>query len=336
MGPAPRVAPVASLPRRERPFWSVLIPCYNHAELLPAVLESVLAQDPGPESMQIEVVDDASSVGDAESVVRSVGGGRVGYFRQPRNVGAAANFTTCARRSTGHWVHVLHADDMVLPGFYRTYRDCIQDRGDLVMVGGNSTVIDADGKPRWPSPKVETGDGLLVDPAVTIATVNPLRCVSAVIARSAYEKWGAFRSELIHANDWELWTRMASHGPVGWVEQPLGLYREHDLSDSARLHRSTGYISDCLRAVDLMTTYFPSIDAARVRRMARRNVCEYALSVGNGALSQGHPLLAAQHALRIAVIDVSRDVRNQTGRLLWGAIRSMVANGAGLKPTANR
>lgn len=40
-----------------RPLWSVMIPTYNCASYLRETLASVLAQDPGPDLMQIAVVD---------------------------------------------------------------------------------------------------------------------------------------------------------------------------------------------------------------------------------------------------------------------------------------
>jgi|SRR5581483_9724411 len=46
-----------------RPLWSVLIPTYNCANYLRETLASVLAQDPGPAVMQIQVVDDCSTLG---------------------------------------------------------------------------------------------------------------------------------------------------------------------------------------------------------------------------------------------------------------------------------
>ena len=49
--------------RADRPTWSVMIPTYNCAPFLRAALRSVLEQDPGPDSMQIEVVDDCSQAG---------------------------------------------------------------------------------------------------------------------------------------------------------------------------------------------------------------------------------------------------------------------------------
>src|SRR5690242_19953848 len=101
-----------------RPLWSIMIPTFNNAGHLRAALRSVLAQDAGPEVMQIEVVDDASD-DDTSKVVQETGQGRVSYYRQDRNVGHIANFQSCLRRSTGRLVHLLHGDDAVLPGFYQ-------------------------------------------------------------------------------------------------------------------------------------------------------------------------------------------------------------------------
>ena len=47
-----------------------MIPAYNRTQYLEKTLTSVLSQDPGAEEMQIEVVDDASTVDDPEPLVR--------------------------------------------------------------------------------------------------------------------------------------------------------------------------------------------------------------------------------------------------------------------------
>ncbi|CAN5247991.1 hypothetical protein BH24GEM2_BH24GEM2_01670 [soil metagenome] len=81
-----------------------MIPTYNCAAYLRVTLQSVLIQDPGPGRMQIEVVDDHSTRDDPEPVVRDVGQGRVGFFRQPYNAGHVASFNTCLQRSRGHLI----------------------------------------------------------------------------------------------------------------------------------------------------------------------------------------------------------------------------------------
>src|SRR6266700_4385331 len=113
--PAIRVLPVGD----GRPFWSVMIPTYNpRADYLEDTLHSVLQQDPGPEQMQIEVIDDRSTDDLAAQTVRRVGSGRVSFHAEPQNRGLAGTWNRCIERARGHWVHILHQDDIVLPGFY--------------------------------------------------------------------------------------------------------------------------------------------------------------------------------------------------------------------------
>ncbi len=88
IGP-PQISPVVGA---VRPTWSVMIPTYECANYLEHTLRSVLAQDPGPEIMQIEVVDDHSVGDDPSAVVGDLGGDRVSFFRQSRNVWCAARF----------------------------------------------------------------------------------------------------------------------------------------------------------------------------------------------------------------------------------------------------
>ena len=121
-----RIEPVDSA--LARPVWSVMIPTYHCARYLGETLRSVLAQDPGPDAMQIEVVDDHSTQDDPESVVREVGRGRVGFFRQPANVGITRNFATCITRSRGRLVHLLHGDDTGRRGLLCQPAACVRRR----------------------------------------------------------------------------------------------------------------------------------------------------------------------------------------------------------------
>ena len=93
-----RIGPVGA---SARPLWSVMIPTYDCA---PTCADARIraGAGPGPELMQIEVVDDASS-DRPRRWSRSSARGRVGFFRQPRNVGHVANFNTCLRARAGGW-----------------------------------------------------------------------------------------------------------------------------------------------------------------------------------------------------------------------------------------
>lgn len=95
----PRIEPVTEGLHRRR--WSVMIPTYNRTKYLSQTLTSVLEQDLEPDVMQIEVIDNCSTEADIEAEISNLSShNRVSFYRQPRNVGLVANFTTCIQRST--------------------------------------------------------------------------------------------------------------------------------------------------------------------------------------------------------------------------------------------
>ena len=128
-----------------RPRWSVMVPTYRCARYLRETLASVVAQAPGADEMQIEVVDDCSD-DEPEAVVAEFGG-RVEFFRQPRNVGHVANFNTCLERARGELVHLLHGDDAVRHGFYAALGRPLEEHPEVGAVFCRYLAVDEHG--RW-------------------------------------------------------------------------------------------------------------------------------------------------------------------------------------------
>jgi GT2 family glycosyltransferase len=220
----------------QRPFWSVMIPTYNCAGYLRRTLRSVLVQDPGAEEMQVEVVDDCSTKDDPEAVVRELGHGRVHFYRNPANQGATQTFNTCIERARGHWVHILHGDDMVLPGFYSAYRGLIAGNAGLSLVTGR--VVRIDEHDRWlsvgglmPPPD----NPLVPDFLARQAVKNHVSFPSAVVARSTYETIGGFSTYFSHVADMDMWFRAGQVGQVAASCRALSCYRIHSGSDTSRL-----------------------------------------------------------------------------------------------------
>ncbi|WP_225975138.1 glycosyltransferase family 2 protein [Anseongella ginsenosidimutans] len=203
-----------------RPRWSVMIPAYNCIGYLQTALESVLIQDPGPEIMQIEVVDDHSTDGDVRALVARVGKGRVGYYRQPYNRGSLRNFETCLNRSKGHLVHLLHGDDAVLPGFYRVTGALFDAHPQVGAAFTSHIVIDECGNQVYSRQSLMDKPGVLSDWLSTIARRQRLQPPAIVVKRLVYEHLGGFFA--FHFNeDWEMWVRIAAHYPVAY--SPSGL-----------------------------------------------------------------------------------------------------------------
>ncbi|TCS90120.1 glycosyltransferase involved in cell wall biosynthesis [Anseongella ginsenosidimutans] len=252
-----------------RPRWSVMIPAYNCIGYLQTALESVLIQDPGPEIMQIEVVDDHSTDGDVRALVARVGKGRVGYYRQPYNRGSLRNFETCLNRSKGHLVHLLHGDDAVLPGFYRVTGALFDAHPQVGAAFTSHIVIDECGNQVYSRQSLMDKPGVLSDWLSTIARRQRLQPPAIVVKRLVYEHLGGFFA--FHFNeDWEMWVRIAAHYPVAYSPERLARYRYHTNNITTRSFLSGQNILDIYKAIDIIQHYLPPEKRKSYKRSARK------------------------------------------------------------------
>ena len=169
---------------QSRPLWSVMIPTYNCAHYLRETLVSVLAQDPGPDIMQIEVVDDCSTRDDPEKVVSEVGQNRVKFYRQPQNVGYIRNFETCLRRSRGRLVHLLHGDDYVRDGFYSRLQRAFHESPQIGAAYCRHIVADEQGHWQRISELEQPESGILINSLERIVVRNPIQTPSVHLLAS--------------------------------------------------------------------------------------------------------------------------------------------------------
>lgn len=296
------IAPVGG--GEPRPFWSVMIPTYDSGPYLRRTLKSVLAQAPGPERMQIEVVDDCSTRDDPESVVREVGGERVGFFRRPSNGGHVATFNECLARSRGDWVHVLHGDDQVRPGFYAAMERGISASADIGAAFCRHITMDE--RDHWgvvgPLLRAESGvlDGWLDE----IAAGQRLQAVAVVVRRSVYEALGGYDRRIhYYGEDWEMWVRIAAHYPVWYETEPLALYRTHTDSLTGRSSRTGANIRDIAQAIEINRRVLPPAREAQITRQARVHNALAALRRAHRMLWADDfraPLYQLREALRLA------------------------------------
>ncbi len=250
-----------------KPLWSVMIPTYDCARYLRETLESVLSQDPGPEQMQIEVVDDCSS-DEPERVVGELGSGRVGFFRQPRNVGHIRNFNTCIERSRGHLVHLLHGDDTVRPGFYATMAAPFARHPEIGAAFCRYISIDARGNWHTIAPLEQEEPGILPGWLEKIAVGQRLQPPTIVVRRDVYERIGGFDARAGQmGEDWEMWVRIAASYPVWYEPEPLACYRVHgaSLTDAISARQ---YLRELRQVVELNRRVLPPDRADELSRRA--------------------------------------------------------------------
>lgn len=290
----------------KRPFWSVMIPVYNCGKYLEYTLQHVLTQDPGVEEMQIEVVDDASTDVDVSALVSRIGKGRVLYFRQPGNVGSLWNFHTCIERARGTWVHILHGDDLVLPGFYDRMRRLVTKFPSLGAAFCRYSYIDEKGRVLYCHEPEMDREGILEDWTVKLAQRQRIQYAAMVVRREAYEKLGSFYG-VEYGEDWEMWMRIAARFDTGYVPEVLASYRKHARSISGQSFVTGRNMVSLDWVMRRIRTYLPEPQREGVWRASRRFYAHYAMRVASSLWSRFKDRRAAE-AQAAAAWRMSRDV----------------------------
>jgi glycosyltransferase involved in cell wall biosynthesis len=319
-----------------RPLWSVMIPVYNCLSYLRETLESVLAQDAGPQHMQIVVVDDYSTDGDVGALVQELGHGRVEYFRQPKNRGSLRNFETCLNLSVGQWVHILHGDDKVMPGFYAEIEmlfHCYPESGaaftNLAHIKSNSEVI-------YESDELLDKPGILTDFLVRNAERLLVQPPAIVVKRAVYEQVGSFYG-VHYGEDWEMWTRIAAHFPVAYSPKCLANYRYYTNDSITQRSIINGQnVRDIIKIIDTMQGYLPPAQREHVKKVARREYALYCVSLAytlsrtnwTAAMIQARGALELSNDLRVYKLFAKYFVSGVLGYTkLRRRIRKLLATG---------
>ena len=267
----PVITPVS--PEEKRPLWSVVIPTYNCMEWLRQTLESVLVQDPGPDKMQIEVVDDCSTDGDVGALVQEIGKGRIGFFRGENNRGSLRNFETCLNRSKGYLVHLLHGDDLVLNGFYQEVEKLFLQFPHAGAAFTRYAYIDDKNEITPPGKELLSEPGIIGDFLLQIAQKQLLQAAAMVVRRSVYEHLGSFFA-VHYGEDWEMWTRIAAHYPVAYSPTCLALYRGgqgHSASITSNSLKTGQNIRDITKVIEIVQNYLPKEKRKSLKKIAVKN-----------------------------------------------------------------
>ena len=238
------------------PFWSVMMPVYRpDAHYFRLALEGLLQQDEGLERMQIEVVDDCSPDGDVERLVREIGGNRVAFSQTPQNLGLAGCWNTCIDRARGKWVHLLHQDDLVLPGFYKALAKVDASPENVGAAFCRHAWCDGDGKRSRVSQLHLEHAGILNEFMNLIASQQRIQTPSVVVRRQVYEQLGGFRIDLGYTLDWEMWQRIGSKYPIWFEPEIRAVYREHRGAETSRIRRSVGFGREYLKIFGIVGGY---------------------------------------------------------------------------------
>ena len=135
------------------PFFSVVVPVYNRAQVLARTLRSILAQS--EQDFEIIVVDDGST-DDPQRVMNAIADPRIRLVRRENGGGGAAR-NTGIDLARGRFIAPLDSDDEFLPHHLETMRGLLQDTTDTVGYG--RVLVDRGGSRIFVKPPRAIGPG---------------------------------------------------------------------------------------------------------------------------------------------------------------------------------
>jgi UDP-galactopyranose mutase len=229
---------------------SIMVPTFNCAAYLRRTLESLKAQGQVLAGAQIEVIDDCSTKDDPESVVREVWGDRVTFYRHPANGGLVRNFNSCIERAQRPWVHILHGDDLVLPGAYEEFTRCAALAPEVAAVYARSVIIDENDLWIGYSQVLGAGERGTLEYSPKAWVRNPVFCPGVLISKRAVTAAGMFSSDFSHAADWDLWWRIARSCRVAYSNRCIAGYRVFSGNHSSGLKRTAKNIGEYVQHLD--------------------------------------------------------------------------------------
>jgi GT2 family glycosyltransferase len=314
VGSAPAVIPAVPA-SFERPFLSVMIPTWRpHPAYLECAIRSVLAQLEAGQKIQLALIDDCSTDFDPHTFVERFDAGAVSVHRHARHLGLAGNWNACLAEARGRWVHLLHQDDFILPGFYKELLRGIDHEPKVSAAFCASHLADDTGI-RWTPRLVPMATpGILDDWLRHVFVRLSIQCSAIVVRREVYEALGGFDPDFSYALDWDMWKRIAAQYPIWYHPEPLACYRMHPASETARQRQGGNHLAEIFRSIDRSGALLPPVVAARVARRARSHYAVFAIENALAVIRSARDLKAALRHLRIA----------RQGSSIWALIAALV------------
>ena len=300
----PLIPPVSETGDK-RPFWSVVIPAYQRTDYLLECLVSVLAEWSGTEEMEILVIDDASTP-PLYQLVNAIGRGIVRYYRNPQNLRQQGTWNAGVSNSRGLWIHLLHDDDYVLPGFYTRLKQSLEGCPD--SVGAAFTGYENINETREITFRQQLygqNRGIVSDLLLYVGVANPLNPPAVVIRRTTYERLGGYHPELTSTLDWELYKRITTFYDWWYEPEILVHYRVHSQSMRTELSLSGERVASIGLSIEISESYLPAEFCAEITAKSRRHYFISCLADIEIPLEAGHIAGAFRTIQEVLKIDRS-------------------------------
>jgi glycosyltransferase involved in cell wall biosynthesis len=207
-----------------KPKVSVCVISYNHERYIADCLESIVSQKTNFK-YEIVVGDDCSSDKTQEIIdeFKKRYPSKIRTIFHPENLGdhGCGNYRAVHALARGEYIAHMDGDDLMKPGKIQLQADFLDANPKCSMVAHSAYVQHLDGTYSYrPLHNTQETAGLL-----ELLNRHCDFTHSSTMYRSEFNKSSAVQDQPIFI-DFELYVELAGHGDIGFINQPLVVYRE--------------------------------------------------------------------------------------------------------------
>jgi glycosyltransferase involved in cell wall biosynthesis len=195
------------------PFFSIVIPTYNRANLILKTLESVFNQS--WQDFEIIVVDNCST-DDTEQVLKPfIDARKIIFIKHDMNYERAVSRNTGMKAARGRFLTLLDSDDLMYRDNLADAHQFVVDNPELHLFQNKYELIDTNGTVlyHYPFPSLK-------NPIRAIARGNFISCIGIFLSTEVYSRYQFDTSEIVQGiEDWEFWLRVLSEFRIGRMEK---------------------------------------------------------------------------------------------------------------------
>lgn len=208
----------------DSPKISIILPCYNGADMLGGAIESIQAQT--FKDWELIIVNDCSTDNTLEVAnAYATKDKRIRVFSNEHNSKLPATLNHGFREARGEYWTWTSDDNLLLPDFCQEMSRYLDEHPEVGFVVGDEYIIDAEGNIIRESIKPDNIRAKL--------PLNNYVGATFMYRKEIAQQTGEYRTDLFLVEDYEYWLRMSFLTEMGHVNKILYKYRHHNRSLTA-------------------------------------------------------------------------------------------------------
>ena len=199
---------------------SILLPVYNGENFLNQCIESMLNQT--YDNFELLIIDDGS-IDNSKNIINNYNDSRITFIENKKNIGLTDTLNKGLRQAKGDYIARIDQDDIALENRLLEQMDYLSKHPDIKLIGTWCEIIDENNN-KIKSIRRPINRKKILEAFVSY---NPFLHSSVIFEKSTALNLGGYSTSFVHAQDFDLWYKIASKNNVYNVPHELVKIRWH-------------------------------------------------------------------------------------------------------------